>query len=237
MTGTVISHPLDPGIRIEIGDRLQVPAALDPHIERLWHREQSQRQVPLTNGQIYTLSDVQPDCLIIRPSEYRYVVAQRRDPGLKGKGLNIRPLAVTGILICADGLVLGRRGPHVTSDAGLWEPAPAGGLSIPDPEAQIIEELGEETGLSRSDIRKMWICGFVETEESAVFDIVFRLETDRTGQEVTALHARGASDEYDALAIIALPDVPAFLQSHRNTLLPALKPMLHMAGVPIDACG
>lgn len=227
----VKSYPLASDYKLDLGAPWEIPPSIVPRVEKIWELERERRDTDLTNGQIYTLAEFRPDYLLIHPSEYRYVLARRRAPNLKNEGLSVQPLAVTGILLCADGLVLGRRGSVVTDDAGLWEPAPAGGLSKPDPTVQILEELEEELGISKSEVESVEACGLVEDIESSVFDIVFRLNTTLTGQEVKAVHACRGSDEYADLAIVETSEVSAFLHTHSRDLLPALRTMLRLAAI------
>ena len=225
------SYQLAQDYNIVLGDPWVAPPSIVPRVDEIWELERKRRGIHLTNGQIYTLAEFQPDHILIHPSEYKYVLAQRRASSLQREGLSIRPLAVTGILICADGLVLGRRGSAVTDDVGLWEPAPAGGLSMPDPKVQVLDELEEELGISKLEVESVQVCGLVEDVESRVFDIVFRLEIAATSQEVRVAYTSRGSDEYADLAIVEFSKVPAFLHDHRNDLLPALQTMLRLASV------
>lgn len=227
----ITSFPLAGTCTVRQEPPLVVPDAITSRIDAIWAEEKRQRGADLTNGRIYSLVDHQRDCLLVCPAEYRHVLARRRDPDLIKAGLTIRPLAVTGILRCADGLVLGRRGGGVASDAGLWEPAPAGGLATPDPEGQLFEELEEELGLDRSTLCLCEICGLVDDVETGVCDIVFRMRTGATRKDIRDAHAAAGSSEYADLAVVETADVPDFLQANRDCLLPALVPMLRLAGV------
>jgi hypothetical protein len=230
MTGAN-TYPLVTDYKLELGPPWEAPASIASRVDEIWDSEKQRRGDKLTNGRIYALAEFRPDYLLICPSEYKYVIARRRAPALDNQGLSVRPLAVTGILLCADGLVLGRRGSGVANDSGLWEPAPAGGLSKPDPTVQVLEELEEELGIPRSEIISAKACGLVEDVESGVFDIVFRLETAASEEEVRAAHKRRGSDEYSELAIVKLSAVPAFLDSNRECLIHALRPMLRLASI------
>ena len=222
-------HPLNETFSVEFGEPFAEPAESAARIAAIWNVEKDRRGDRLSNGRVYSLLDLRPDRLLIQPAEYRHVLARRRVPEL---GLTIRPLAVTGLLLCADGLVLGRRGQGVTSDAGLWEPAPAGGLAQPDPVAQVLEEMREEVGLDPARIERVHACGLAEDTESGVVDILFRLHTLATEAEVRAAHTARATDEYAELAIVPPEKIGEFLQENRNRLLPALRPMLTLAGLP-----
>jgi 8-oxo-dGTP pyrophosphatase MutT (NUDIX family) len=230
MTGINV-FPLLARYELKIGAPWEPPDAIKARVSDIWAEEKKRRGDQLTNGRIYCLAEHRVDFLLIRPSEYRYVLARRRAPDLIKDGLSIRPLAVTGILLCTDGLVFGRRGDKVAADAGLWEPAPAGGLSRPDPRAQVLEELEEELGLGQSRIVLCEACGLVEDAPSGVFDVIFRLHTEATAQDVQAGYKTLGSNEYAELAIIRSEDVPAFLRAHHDRLIPALAPMLRLARI------
>jgi len=227
----VRTYPLSPDFKVAIGAPWDPPRTIMPRVDEIWASEKKKRGDRLTNGRIFGLDRFSPGSLVVVPSEYRYMLALRRDPDLKKLGLNIRPLAVTGILLSADGLVFGRRGSSVANDVGLWEPAPAGGLSHEDPRVQVLEELEEELGIAASAIVSTEACGLVEDLGSGVFDIVFRLLTKATGQHVQAAHMAGGSDEYAELAIVNPAEVRDFLDTHNDQLLPTTKPMLSVAGV------
>jgi hypothetical protein len=230
MDGVAI-HPLDPGFRLEVGLPWQSPAALAPRIAAIWRAEKEKHGDRLTNGLVYGLESVGADVLRIQQSDYCHVLARRLAPDLVAAGLTFRPLGVTGLLLCADGLVLGQRGLHVATDSGLWEAAPAGGLAKPDPRGQVLEELHEELGVAAADITSADACGLVEDLPSGVLDIVFRLRTPLTGAAVQAAYRSLATDEYAQVTIIDLAALPAFLDRNRQNLLPALVPMLRLAGL------
>lgn len=229
--GNVNTYPLSPDFKREIGPPWTPPISVMPRVEEIWTSEKKKRGGQLTNGRIYGLAEFRPDYLLIYPSEYRYAIARRRDPDLKEFGLSMRPLAVTGILLCADGLIFGRRGSSVANDVGLWEPAPAGGLSQDDPKVQVLEELEEELGITASMIVSAEACGLIEDVESGVFDILFRLWTPATELDIRAAHTVRGSDEYAELAIVKPPEVPTFLDAQGERLLPAVRPMLRTAGI------
>jgi hypothetical protein len=223
------THKLDIDFRLEIGSPWEIPEEIRKHVADIWRLEEESRGDSLTDGHIFHLSEHRPDYLRIQPSKYRYLIARRRAPELVGAGLNISPLGVTGVLLCKDGIVLGRRGKNVATDAGLWEPSPAGGLSLPDPKAQILEEFEEELGLPASQIVSAEPRGLVEDQESGVFDIVFRLLTPASFQEVQDSQSRRGTDEYSELTVITPLEIGAFLEENANQVLPALVSMLRVA--------
>lgn len=226
----VKTYNLDTNFQLEIGSPWEVPAEMMEHVEDIWRLEKESRGDGLTDGRIFHLSEHHRDYLRIQPARYRYLVARRRAPELVETGLNIRPVGVAGILLCKDGLVLGRRGESVATDAGLWESSPAGGLSLPDPKAQVLVELEEELGLSASQLVSVEACGLVEDQESGVFDIVFRLQTSASFLEVQDSQSRLGTDEYSELTVIKPLEIGAFIEKRANQVLPTLVPMLRVAG-------
>jgi len=221
------TYPLDPDFRIDVLPALPpLPAAVEKRIAAIWRAAQSV-QPALYNGRIYSLVEATPKCLTARALDYRRLVAQRQAPDLAGT-LAVRPIGVTGLLTGPDGLVLGHRAKHVAADAGLWEPAPAGSLARPEPAEQLLEELAEELGLDRNQVRPPQPLGLVEDTTSRVIDIVFRIETDLSAAALRAAWQNHGSDEYAEIRIVALAELPRFLAEHHGQLLRVLELMLRL---------
>lgn len=227
----ILLHPLAPDVRLEIGAPYQPPVDLVAVIDAIWCQEKTRRGDALTNGRLYCLDHLAADHLLIRPAEYRYLLARRRAPDLVAAGLNLRTLAVTGIVLCPGGVVLGQRGHDVAVDAGLWEPAPAGGLAQPDPVQQVLEEAEEELGLLPHHFGTPLLCGLVEDCSSGVIDFVFRLSTTLTVSEIRHRHFSHGSKEYQSLDIVPLDQLDPIFSLRRGQLLPVLRPMLQLAGL------
>jgi len=227
----IIAQPVRPGLRLEIGTPYQPPAALMDRIEAIWQQEKARRGDALINGRLYCLDHLSDDYLLMRPTEYRYLLARRRAPELVACGLALRTLAVTGIVVCPDGVVLGQRGQRVAVDAGLWEPAPAGGLAQPDPVQQLLDEAEEELGLPALRFEAPILCGLVEDCLSGVIDLLYRLPTHLTAAAIRAAHIRHGTDEYQALDIVPLDQLDQVLSQRDGQLLPVLRPMLGLAGL------
>jgi hypothetical protein len=223
--------PLYNNFTSQLSDPFIPPETIITQINKIWDEEKSRRGDRLTNGQVYSLLEYQPDCLVIQPAEYRHVLARQRAPELVDLGLVIRPIAVTGVLICSDGLVLGRRGGQVTSEINMWEPAPAGGLNRPDPEACILEELREELGMESTSTTTPEVCGLVEDQSSSTVDIVFRLQSHMTSEEILTTYRTLGTNEYSELAFVPLTEVVSFLDTNHDHLLHALRPMLKLVGL------
>jgi HAD superfamily hydrolase (TIGR01509 family) len=167
--------------------------------------------------------------LEVAEMRYRHVLARRAEPGLGALGLDVRPLAVTAVLLCPQGVVLGRRNSSVAADAGVWEALPAGGLSQPDPRAQVIEELSEELGLGAEAVGRLRVRGLVADRASGVVDMVFLLETPLAFAAIKAAWRNGGRREHRELAAVPLEGLDGFLERQGENTLPALKGMLSIA--------
>src|SRR6185295_13703559 len=135
-------------------DQADLAPGVDVEVETLWQAERQRRDV--FNGRILSAVEITPNRLLGRVVEYRRFVAQQANPALFDV-LRVRPVGVSGVLHCADGLVFGRRAAGLTQGAGLWELVPSGSLDVPpgarqgaqiDYRAQILAELSQEIGIS-----------------------------------------------------------------------------------------
>jgi hypothetical protein len=223
---------LTPPVAVRLAPRLVHPEALERRIDEIWAREKARRGDRLFDGAVHALVEATASEIVLRPLRYRDVLARRLDPGLGRLGLDILPAGVTGVLRSPDGVVLGLRAGHVAADAGLWEAAPAGVLSGADPIAQVLEELREELGIEAGDVAPPVLCGVVHSPDVA--DLVLRLETSLSGDEIRAAWRRLGTDEYDDVAVVPLAGLAPFLAERRDRVLPALRPALVLAGVLED---
>lgn len=192
-------RPISAGrpLSLDIAGALAVPSDLAAAIDAIWATETALRP-HLFDGPILSVTDIAPNRLTLLRASYRHSLAARRDPGIAAR-LKLRPLAVSGVLTCPDGLVFGRRGADVTQASGAWELVPSGGAVSADLEAQILEELEEEIGLARSQVAVMPPYGLVESD--GVIDVVMPLSTRARRDEILALHRGLASREYAELLI------------------------------------
>lgn len=223
MTGYL---PLDPAFTLNVLEpSAALPAEIEAAVEAIWSRERSRAGCRLFNGPVLSLAAKAPDCLTVRRADYRHLIAQRLQPEL-GAWLKLRPLAVTGVLTCREGVVFGRRALHLANAPGAWEPAPSGGLSHPDPRRQLLEELSEELGLAASQVSPPQAFGLIWEDDGGVHDILFRLTTEATAKDLLTAHQSAGSDEYSELAIVPPQRLGAFLAAHHDTLLPIARRIL-----------
>jgi hypothetical protein len=208
-----------PSARIRLsGAALNPSGGVEAEIERLWTAEQSRRGEPLFNGKILSATEVDPNWIVGSIVEYRHLIAQRANPELFHE-LNVRPVAVSGLLECVAGVLFGRRAKSVTEAAGLWELCPSGGLDVSeavvggdvDYRAQILIELQEEIGVSADAASKVDPFCIVEDPVTHVIDIGVALSLSMSSNEITTFHRNFATKEYEELTIVPRKDLTEFI--------------------------
>ncbi|MEQ8603731.1 MAG: hypothetical protein RIB45_10455 [Marivibrio sp.] len=154
----------------------------------------------LTDDRVLVARSIEPPAFHCAVTSYRTFIACREDAEL-AQDLALRPVAVSGVLQCADGLVFGRRGKTVSQDPGMWELAPSGTLT-PDAtlESQIRTELDEEIGPIPAEIDAP--VGWLEDTQSGVIDFLLPI---RTPLDAAALHRLPRTPEYPEIAVAADP--------------------------------
>ncbi len=137
----------------------ELPSAVDQEVERLWQvacqRVAAGGAGRLFNGRVFSADAITPHLITGHLTEFRRIVAQMERPVLFAE-LGVRPLAVCGVLRCADGVVVGRRHRAAIYQAGMWQLPPAGSVDAAavgadgtaDLRRQLLSELREELGLS-----------------------------------------------------------------------------------------
>jgi hypothetical protein len=221
-----------------------VPPATMVRVEEIWQAERAKRGDTLFNGRLFSIEMAEPGRIIGWLAEYKWFLAQRRDASLYG-ALRVQPLAVTGLLLCVDGVVFGRRAGHVEQDAGLWELVPAGGIDgstgKPDGSIDLIQhvlaELVEETGITAAMIAAPpQPFAMVYDAEARVSDIGIILRTGLPKASIISAFTALQNREYVALEVMPVVELPAFVKNCgqalaqvSSALLDAAKPLLSPA--------
>jgi hypothetical protein len=183
------------------------PAAASRRAATLWEEEVA-RHPGRFDGRILSLVSGDADGLAGEWVPYSWAMAQRRERELFDD-LRVRPLAVSGLLACPEGLVIGRRSVAMASDGGLWELVPSGGIDprsdrggAIDLAAMILAELHEEIGLAAEVVEVGAPFVVVEDDDNHVVDIGLPLSTRQPFTAIAAAFAPLAGREYDALGLI-----------------------------------
>lgn len=203
-----------------LGPLAAMDADLEQEVARLWRAEQTRRGSAgaLFDGPILSAVEVAPNRVAGRVGRYRQLIAQRARPELYAR-LNIRPVAVAGILVCDDGLVFGRRIESVTEAPGQWETVPAGGVDAShvddrgriDYRAQILTELEEEVGIPGDEVSAVQPFCLADDTQSRNVEVGIVVRVARNGGDVLAAHEQCASREYMELAVVQPTKVHDFV--------------------------
>lgn len=179
---------------------------ISERIDVLWERERAKGRALLFDGQLLTLLERREGRWVCAFVPYRYWVAQRRSESLAGS-LRLRPLAVTALLRCVDGVILGRRSGEMHQSPGCWELAPSGGI---DPRArvgarrisaqtQLFLELEEEVGVRGIDVRVSRPFAVLESTARDTCELVFDVEVPLPFSRLRAAWAAAGRGEYSEL--------------------------------------
>jgi ADP-ribose pyrophosphatase YjhB (NUDIX family) len=231
-------YPFDPDCEIvEDGEAPPLPARVDARVRRLWEAEQKRRGAALFNGRVFSVEKVSrhrvSGCFV----EFARYVAQRRAPRLYD-ALVVRPLAVTGLLRCADGVVFGRRLGGSLQDPDCWELVPSGfvdpsarhatgALSL---ESQLLRELEEEVGIESAKVAGAAPFCVVEDPRTHIIDVGIELHTALSGARIRAAHGRRADDQYSTLTIVPENSLPEFLCREGDRVATVSRLMLTRSG-------
>ncbi len=227
--------PARPAPEVHLG---AMEPVLSPEVHRrvedIWQAETALRGDRLFNGRLFSIAQSTPQHMRGWLAEYRWFIAQRRDPSLHAY-LKVRPLAVTGVLHCAEGIVFGRRASHLEMDPGRWELVPSGGVDGAhvnragrvDLAAQLLTELVEETGIPPSEVASPpHAFAMVEDARSHVTDIGFTIRIAHSAAQMRALFATAAHREYVALEVVPATQIARFLAECGDTLVEVSRALL-----------
>jgi hypothetical protein len=198
------------------GNASDLPGPLQARVNAVWMREQAARPGSF-DGPTFAIRRVDADDAgrVTRIEgafvPYSRYLASRRDADVAAH-LAMRAMGVTGVLLCDDGVVVGRRAAS-TTDGGLLELAPAGTLDatsaadgLLDLRQHVLVELAEELGLSRDDLTGDPLpFALVEDLEASVADLGLLLRTHLSPAAITT--AAGAGDEHTQIAVLTAAEL------------------------------
>ncbi len=201
--------------------------ALAAEVDKVWSEAQEEQGNGLSNGSIFSVTDIVGSLVRGRFVEYKHFVAVRRRPDLFA-ALQVRPLAVTGLSRCDGGIILGCRSDRVTQDQGLWEFVPSGGVDrssrradgFIDVARQIERELREETGLDPSLIANVSLRYVIEDSSSHVFDIVADVALQVSAERAMSALNQASQDEYESFKVLDADGRRLFFERSQERLAP-----------------
>ena len=238
-----VVHELDPAVRVRVVRPMpDLDASLDAIVEDLW-RTAARRVAEggagaLFNGRVFSADRITPTEITGHITEFRRIVAQMEQPELFA-ALGLRPLAVCGVLRCADGVPFGRRHPAAIYQPGMWQLPPAGSV---DPSAvaadgsvdlavQVLTELTEELGIQPDQVARPRPLCVVEHPGSHVSDVGIALVTALTGAQVLHAHRTHANTEYNPLIVVPFAELADFVGRAGDLMVPPARVFLARAGL------
>lgn len=188
-------------------------------VDRIWKSCVEKYEGKFFDGDIYSVESVSSNMVSLSKSKYRFFVAQQENQDLFDV-LQIRLLAVSGILICNDGIVFGRRSPNVLQDSNAWELLPSGSVTpkefvnedmLFNIDYQIREELLEESGIPKDLYRVITPKLVVENNDSHVVDFVYEVQVNISKAQIIEFH-KNATSEYTQLEVVGPKKVAEFIE-------------------------
>lgn len=222
-------YTLSADFAVECGPRPAFDPDITDAVDALWNR-QCQCRPGLFNSAAYSLVECRPDGILLAPVEYKQVLAHQLDGSLR-EAMGLRPLGITGLTTCEDGLLVGRRGSDVSGDAERWELVPAGSLDRPSPRDVLRAELREEVGLGADSVASLSVLGIVEDSRSGVCDIVFDLRLRAGEPEIQRAFDSLPRTEHSVLRVVPVGDVATFLENQGDHVVAAMQGMLRLGGM------
>ncbi len=208
---------------------------LDAEAERAvashWQAANAERR--LFNGRVFSADSVTPDEIVGHWTEFRRATAQMRDPGLL-EVLQVRNLAVCGMLVCPDGVAVARREPAASYQPGVWQLPPAGSVDIgaatpdgADWRRALLAELREELGIGAEDVRRLRPLCLVQ-HPSGVLDMGVRIDTGLSADEILSRHRALGDEEYQQLQVLPPDRIEAMVAAAGGELMPTAPAFLNL---------
>ncbi|MEX2451987.1 MAG: hypothetical protein WD407_14110 [Rhodospirillales bacterium] len=220
---------LSPNVNVtDTGGALAVSPSAQERIEAIWRQEKAARGDALYNGRVFNLTSITPGEITGFYVDYAAVLAQHRDPDLFND-LNLRPLAVCGIVSLKQGLIFGLRNDNLTADPGMWELAASGGVDdsvrgengAVDFQEQFLGELCEELNLPSDAVSAISAVALLEDLKTHVCDLVLDARLSIGAETLFPLFNECGRDEYTAIDVIPESGVKGFVQLMKGSVTPA----------------
>lgn len=238
-----VAHELAPGLVVRVTRPMPtLPSEVDATVEALWRRAAARVEAGgagrLFNGRVFNADRITPEAITGHMTEFRRIVAQMEAPALFPT-LGLRPLAVCGVLRCANGVAVGRRPAAAIYQPGMWQLPPAGSVDasalaaddVIDLKAQLLTELNEELGLPAWSVAQPTPICVVEHPGSHVCDLGMALTTTMDAAAVLASHMAGGNSEYDPLRVVGFDALAAFVIAAGAQLVPPARIFLSRLGL------
>jgi hypothetical protein len=218
---------LSPNVRVVINEAKPTPSPETmARVDSIWDKEIARHEKTLFNGRLFSIASEEPSVISGWLAEYKWFVAQRRDPTLFSD-LRVQALAVTGLLLCRDGIVFGRRASDLEQDTGLWELVPSGGVTgstrsadrTVDFCADLLAELSEEIGLGSGALSTApQPFAMVSDADAHVSDLGILLRSDLSAAAIIDSFSALKGREYVMLEVVPVVCLATFIEDRAPDL-------------------
>ena len=230
-------EPVSPRLRIVEEEPGAAPSPrILARIDEIWQARREEHGA-LFDGRLFTVTRRGRDRLAGHFVDYLWFVAQCVYADLFDE-LRLRPLAVSGLLGAADGIVFGRRGADVATDAGMWELVPSGGIDeVRDAngavsiEGQFLAELEEELGVPRLLVSSVAPFALVEDTQTHVCDVAFEARLACGRDALMAYFESRRNTEYGELMLVGRDALSDFLAARRGGVVAVSIAVLETKGL------
>lgn len=211
---------------VDEGTASSLDSALSKRIDELWASESKRRGEKLTNGSLLVFNRaIGQDKLGARFVEYKQYLAQRLDADVK-RALKLEPLAVSGVLVVEDQVLVAKRAPTVSAYPGCYELVPSGGITRAhrladatiDYRGQTLEELAEEASIIADRVSQLNPFVLVFDDHDKCYDIGMEIRLNCSLSEAKSLLRENA--EYGSFSFLKRADAASFLSKYEGGVVP-----------------
>ena len=238
-TTDIVGHAISPDLEIMIsGDTRVISNELKTKIDEIWDAAIRASGPTLFNGTLYSVTDIQPDRITVRPVEFKQFYAQNQEDALFVE-LGIRPLACTGVVRCAEGLIFAKRSESVMLNQGYWELGPSGVFddaakcedSTLSTQAVFTGELVEELGIPESVSQTEDILVAFEDKGQRSIDLILSASVSIDAAKVHDYFGSRETDEYSEVKVIPDKGIRGFISQSAVSVLPLSLSILDTLGL------
>lgn len=207
----------------------QPSADLERQVGVIWDEESRRLGQVLFDGIIFSAAEYSSEHILGSWIRYRYALAGYKNPEL-GRELGVLPVAVNGISLLNDQILLGRRSNKVAAFPGKWELAPSGGIDERDCQAKVnvsyvkalYRELQEETGLEANTVEQALPWRLVEDRQVNTLELCMKLYLSPTATD----YFHPTSSEYSEFCWLHQAQIGDFLLQHQAAVVPLAEYLL-----------
>ena len=159
--------------------------------------------------------------------DYKYIIADRNESSI---GLRLKQIGTSGLILVNDRknkyALFAKRSKNNTEYADYFELVPSGNLDYfskqnnknLDYKSKLLEELEEEIGIDRNQVKKIFEICVINDKINSVYDIccVIKLRVNK----FTAMKNIRKTAEYTTPKFIKIKDIPEFIAKHNKNIVP-----------------